>query len=81
MLSIACQINRYRAYSGKYYLKLLRRDFEIHVSKANSAKVNFITFESEGEEYYQVAYTVIHANCSLEHELSPLNAMRVRNHK
>lgn len=64
------------------YLELLRRGFEVHVGKINQAEVDFIAIGSQGEEYYQVAYTVIDADGStLERELSPLDAIRDHNPK
>lgn len=64
------------------YLELLRRGFEVHVGKVNQSEVDFIAIGSQGEEYYQVAYTVIDADGStLERELSPLDAIRDHNPK
>ena len=64
------------------YLELLRRGFEVHVGKVNQTEVDFIAIGSQGEEYYQVAYTVIDADGStLERELSPLDAIRDHNPK
>lgn len=64
------------------YLELLRRGFEVHVGKINQAEVDFIAIGSQGEEYYQVAYTVIDADGStLKRELSSLDAIRDHNPK
>lgn len=64
------------------YLELLRRGYEIHVGKVGAAEVDFIAIGEEGEEYYQVAYTVIDANGkTLERELAPLNAIKDHNPK
>ncbi len=63
------------------YLELLRRGYEVHVGKVGSAEVDFITIGEDGEEYYQVAYTVEgesdkSGKTTLERELAPLNALR-----
>ena len=64
------------------YLELLRRGYEVHVGKVGAAEVDFIAAGYEGEEYYQVAYTVIDADGStLERELKPLNAINDHNPK
>ncbi len=59
------------------YLELLRRGYEVQVGKVGQAEVDFIAIGDEGEEYYQVACTVIDADgATLERELSSLNAIR-----
>lgn len=64
------------------YLELLRRGYEVYVGKIGSAEVDFIAIGEEGEEYYQVAYTVIDADGkTLERELAPLDAIRDHNPK
>jgi len=68
------------------YLELLRRGYEIHVGKVGNAEVDFIAIGEDGEEYYQVAYTVEgepgkDGKTVLERELSPLNAIRDHNPK
>lgn len=64
------------------YLELLRRGYEIYIGKIGTAEVDFIAIGEEGEEYYQVAYTVIDADGStLERELAPLNAIKDHNPK
>ncbi|GHU65105.1 ATPase [Clostridia bacterium] len=68
------------------YLELLRRGYEVHVGKIGSAEVDFIAIGEEGEEYYQVAYTVIgepgaDGKTVLDRELVPLNAIRDHNPK
>ena len=64
------------------YLELLRRGYEVHVGKVGTAEVDFIAIGDEGEEYYQVAYTVIDADGrTLERELAPLNAINDHNPK
>lgn len=40
------------------YLELLRRGYEVYVGKANRAEVDFIAIWENGQEYYQVAWTV-----------------------
>ena len=64
------------------FLELLRRGYEIYVGKAGNAEIDFIVVGEEGEEYYQVAYTVIDANDdTLRRELAPLEAIRDHNPK
>ena len=64
------------------FLELLRRGYEIHIGKVGNAEVDFIAFGEEGEEYYQVAYTVIDANGeTLKRELASLEAIRDHNPK
>lgn len=64
------------------YLELLRRGYEIYIGKIGSAEVDFIAVGEEGEEYYQVAYTLIDADGkTLERELAPLNAIKDHNPK
>lgn len=64
------------------YLELLRRGYEVYVGKVGTAEVDFIAIGDEGEEYYQVAYTVIDADGkTLERELAPLNAINDHNPK
>lgn len=64
------------------YLELLRRGYEVYVGKVGLAEVDFIAIGDEGEEYYQVAYTVIDTDGkTLERELAPLNAIGDHNPK
>jgi len=67
------------------YLELLRRGFEVFVGKVGSSEVDFIAIGENGEEYYQVAYTVEGESGSgksiLERELAPLEAIRDHNPK
>jgi len=68
------------------YLELLRRGYEVHVGKVGNAEVDFIAIGENGEEYYQVAYTVEgeagkDGRTVLERELAPLNAIRDHNPK
>ncbi len=62
------------------YLELLRRGYEVHIGKLGSAEVDFIAIGENGEEYYQVAYTVEDSS-TLEREIAPLNAIRDHNPK
>lgn len=48
--------------------------------KVDAAEVNFIAVGDEGEEYYQVAQTVVDEK-TLERELAPLNAIKDHNPK
>lgn len=64
------------------YLELLRRGYEVYIGKVGAAEVDFIAIGNEGEEYYQVAYTVIDADGkTLERELAPLEAVKDHNPK
>lgn len=64
------------------YLELLRRGYDVYIGKVGNAEVDFIAVGEEGEEYYQVTYTVIDADGkTLDRELSPLNAIKDHNPK
>lgn len=64
------------------YLELLRRNYEVHIGKVGQAEVDFIAINGEGEEYYQVAYTVIDADgITLARELASLEAIKDHNPK
>lgn len=64
------------------YLELIRRGYEVYIGKVGAAEIDFIAIGEEGEEYYQVAYTVIDADGkTLERELAPLDAIRDHNPK
>jgi len=64
------------------FLELLRRGYEIYIGKVGNAEVDFIAIGETGEEYYQVAYTVIDAEGkTLQRELAPLNAINDHNPK
>ena len=64
------------------FLELLRRGYEVYIGKVGHAEVDFIAVGDEGEEYYQVAYTVMDAEGKiLARELSPLEAIRDHNPK
>jgi predicted AAA+ superfamily ATPase len=64
------------------FLELLRRDYEVYIGKVGNTEVDFVAVGDEGEEYYQVAYTVIDADGkTLERELAPLDAIRDHNPK
>lgn len=67
------------------YLELIRRGYEVYVGKIGNAEVDFIAIGESGEEYYQVAYTVLGENLSgktvLERELTPLDAIKDHNPK
>ena len=64
------------------YLELLRQGYEIYIGKVGSAEVDFIAIGDEGEEYYQVAYTVNDADGkTLARELSPLESIKDHNPK
>ena len=64
------------------FLELYRRGYEIHIGKVGNAEVDFIAIGDEGEEYYQVAYTVIDTDGStLRRELASLEAIKDHNPK
>ena len=64
------------------YLELLRRGYEVYVGKVGSAEIDFIAIGETGEEYYQVAQTVISADGKvLERELASLEAVKDHNPK
>lgn len=64
------------------FLELMRRGYEIYVGKVGNTEVDFIAIGEEGEEYYQVAYTINDADGkTLERELAPLDAIRDHNPK
>jgi predicted AAA+ superfamily ATPase len=64
------------------FLELLRRGYEVYIGKIGNTKVDFIAIGDEGEEYYQVAYTVIDADGkTLQRELAPLDAISDHNPK
>jgi predicted AAA+ superfamily ATPase len=64
------------------FLELARRGYEVYIGKVGRAEVDFIAVGDEGEEYYQVAYTVIDADGStLRRELAPLEAIKDHNPK
>ena len=62
------------------YLELLRRGYEVYIGKAGNAEIDFIAIGEEGEEYYQVALTVLEES-TLERELAPLESIRDHNPK
>ena len=62
------------------YLELLRRGYEVHIGKVGDAEVDFIAVNAEGEEYYQVAQTVMEDQ-TLKRELSSLDEIRDHNPK
>ena len=64
------------------FLELMRRGYEIHIGKVSQAEVDFIAIGDEGEEYYQVAYTVVDTDGhTLQRELAPLEAIHDHNPK
>ena len=62
------------------YLELLRRGYEVYIGKVGNAEIDFIAIGEEGEEYYQVALTVMEES-TLERELAPLERIRDHNPK
>lgn len=62
------------------YLELLRRGYEVYIGKTGDAEVDFIAINSEGQEYYQVAQTIMDES-TLKRELSPLDSIKDHNPK
>ena len=64
------------------FLELLRRGYEVYIGKVGNTEVDFIAVSDKGEEYYQVAYTVIDPEGNtLKRELAPLEAISDHNPK
>jgi len=64
------------------FLELLRRGYEVYIGKVGKTEIDFVVIGDEGEEYYQVAYTVIgNDDKTLERELTPLKAISDHNPK
>lgn len=63
------------------FLELLRRGYEVYIGKVGNTEVDFIAIGDEGEEYYQVAYTVGSDDRTLKRELDSLNAINDHNPK
>ena len=64
------------------YLELLRRGYEVYIGKVGNAEIDFIAIGEYGEEYYQVAQTVVSADGkALERELASLEAVKDHNPK
>ena len=64
------------------FLELTRRGYEIYIGKIGKTEVDFVAIGDEGEEYYQVAYTVIDSDgATLRRELSPLESIKDHNPK
>ena len=62
------------------YLELIRRGYRVYVGKNGESEVDFIAIGENGEEYYQVAYTVNDEN-TLKRELNPLDSIQDHNPK
>ena len=62
------------------YLELLRRGYKVYVGKVDNNEVDFIAINEKGEEYYQVAYTVMDEKV-LERELKSLENIKDHNPK
>jgi len=64
------------------YLELCRRGYDVYIGKVGRTEVDFIVIGNEGEEYYQVAYTVIDTDGeTLRRELAPLESISDHNPK
>ncbi|MCL2883044.1 MAG: ATP-binding protein [Coriobacteriia bacterium] len=64
------------------FLELLRRGYDVSIGKVGDREVDFVAVGEDGEEYFQVASTVISADgATLERELAPLLAIRDHNPK
>ena len=62
------------------YLELLRRGYQVYVGKNGDSEVDFIAIGENGEEYYQVCYSVREEN-TLKRELMPLDTISDHNPK
>lgn len=62
------------------YLELLRRGYEVYVGKSDEREVDFVAINENGEEYYQVSYTVRDEN-TLKRELASLESINDHNPK
>lgn len=69
------------------YLELLRRGYEVYIGKVDRVEADFIAINDEGEEYYQVAWTLEGGESGsakksiLERELLPLEKIHDHNPK
>ena len=63
-----------------FYLELLRRGYQVYVGKNGDSEVDFIAIGENGEEYYQVCYSVREEN-TLKRELMPLDTISDHNPK
>jgi len=64
------------------FLELFRRGYEVYIGKVGNTEVDFIAIGDGGEEYYQVAYTVIDTDGkTLQRELTPLKSINDHNPK
>lgn len=62
------------------YLELLRRGYQVYVGKNGDSEVDFIAIGENGEEYYQVCYSVREED-TLKRELMPLDTISDHNPK
>lgn len=62
------------------YLELLRRGYQVYVGKNGTLEVDFIAIGENGEEYYQVCYSV-REKSTLERELVALDTISDHNPK
>ena len=69
------------------YLELIRRGYEVYIGKVGNLECDFICITEDGEEYYQVAYSVkgeavgSGGKTTLQRELAPLEAIKDHNPK
>ncbi|MDR2856195.1 MAG: hypothetical protein LBV40_08645 [Methanomicrobiales archaeon] len=71
-----------RTLENVVFLELYRRGYEIYIGKVGTVEVDFIVIGDDGEEYFQVAYTVIDTSgATLRRELAPLEAIHDHNQK
>ncbi|MDR1734613.1 MAG: ATP-binding protein [Oscillospiraceae bacterium] len=76
-----------RAYYGRQlenivYLELLRRYRNVYVGKVGDMEIDFVVTSDAGQEYFQVAYTVIDdSGDTLRRELAPLERIHDHNPK
>ena len=56
------------------YLELIRRGYKVYIGKSGDKEIDFIAENSQGRQYFQVAYTVRDEN-TLKRELSALESI------
>jgi predicted AAA+ superfamily ATPase len=71
-----------RLLENAVYLELRRRYEKVYVGKFRDMEVDFVVRDHDGyTSYYQVAWTTMHSDETLQRELAPLNAIKDSNPK
>jgi len=71
-----------RLLENAVYLELRRRYKKVYVGKFRELEVDFVVTDYDGYiSYYQVAWTTMHSEETLQRELAPLNAIKDSNPK